>query len=119
VHSHLVAANLTYDGEEGRCKALQASDIYEQRDYLTEVYRNALAARVNATLSLWKGGAQFPALRDEHDLTALALVNKQVAKARWARGKSNKPVEDSDHTLEPTDTRWSAKNSSGPENDGT
>lgn len=46
IHSHLVAANLTYDGAEGRWKALQASEIYEQRAYLTEVYRNALAARV-------------------------------------------------------------------------
>jgi len=45
LHSHLVAANLTYDGAEGRWKALQASDIYEQRGYLTEVYRNALALR--------------------------------------------------------------------------
>jgi conjugative relaxase-like TrwC/TraI family protein len=46
IHSHLVAANLTYDGAEGRWKALQASDIYEQRAYLTEVYRNALARSV-------------------------------------------------------------------------
>jgi len=38
-----VAANLTYDGAEGRWKALQASGIYERRAYLTEVYRNALA----------------------------------------------------------------------------
>ena len=34
-HTHAVAANLTYDGVEGRWKALQASDIYEQRAYLT------------------------------------------------------------------------------------
>ena len=46
IHSHLVAANLTYDGAEGRWKALQASEIYEQRGYLTEVYRNALARSV-------------------------------------------------------------------------
>jgi conjugative relaxase-like TrwC/TraI family protein len=46
LHAHLVAANLTYDGVEGRWKALQAADIYEQRGYLTEIYRNALAARV-------------------------------------------------------------------------
>jgi conjugative relaxase-like TrwC/TraI family protein len=32
LHSHLVAANLTYDGPETRWKALQATDIYEQRD---------------------------------------------------------------------------------------
>jgi conjugative relaxase-like TrwC/TraI family protein len=46
IHTHLVAANLTYDGLEHRWKALQASGIYEQRAYLTEVYRNALAGYV-------------------------------------------------------------------------
>jgi conjugative relaxase-like TrwC/TraI family protein len=46
LHTHLVAANLTYDGVEGRWKALQASDIYAQREYLSEVYRNALAREV-------------------------------------------------------------------------
>jgi conjugative relaxase-like TrwC/TraI family protein len=46
IHSHFVAANLTYDGVEGKWKALQASAIYEQREYLTEVYRNALAREV-------------------------------------------------------------------------
>jgi conjugative relaxase-like TrwC/TraI family protein len=46
IHSHVVAANLTWDGVEHRWKALQASEIYEQRAYLTEIYRNALAARV-------------------------------------------------------------------------
>jgi conjugative relaxase-like TrwC/TraI family protein len=48
LHTHAVAANLTYDGVEGRWKALQASDIYEQRAYLTEVYRNALAREVRS-----------------------------------------------------------------------
>jgi conjugative relaxase-like TrwC/TraI family protein len=48
LHTHAVAANLTYDGAEGRWKALQASGIYEQRAYLTEVYRNALAREVRA-----------------------------------------------------------------------
>ncbi|HWW83877.1 MAG TPA: MobF family relaxase, partial [Vicinamibacterales bacterium] len=48
LHTHAVAANLTFDGTEGRWKALQASDIYEQRAYLTEVYRNALAREVRA-----------------------------------------------------------------------
>ncbi len=43
LHTHAVAANLTYDNIEGRWKALQASGIYERRSYLTEVYRNALA----------------------------------------------------------------------------
>jgi conjugative relaxase-like TrwC/TraI family protein len=48
VHTHAVAANLTYDGTEGRWKALQASDIYERRAYLSEIYRNALAREVRA-----------------------------------------------------------------------
>jgi len=46
LHTHAVAANLTWDGTEGRWKALQASGIYERRAYLTEVYRNALAREV-------------------------------------------------------------------------
>lgn len=46
LHTHAVAANLTYDGAEGRWKALQASEIYECRAFLTEVYRNALAREV-------------------------------------------------------------------------
>ena len=46
LHTHAVAANLTFDGTEGRWKALQASDIYERRAYLSEVYRNALAREV-------------------------------------------------------------------------
>lgn len=46
LHTHAVAANLTYDGVEGRWKALQASGLYERRSYLTEVYRNALANEV-------------------------------------------------------------------------
>ena len=47
-YTHAVAANLSFDGAEGRWKALQASDIYERRAYLTEVYRNALAREVRA-----------------------------------------------------------------------
>jgi conjugative relaxase-like TrwC/TraI family protein len=46
LHTHAVAANLSYDGVEGRWKALQASGLYERRTYLTEVYRNALARDV-------------------------------------------------------------------------
>jgi conjugative relaxase-like TrwC/TraI family protein len=46
LHTHAVAANLTYDGTESRWKALQASEIYERRAYLSEVYRNALAREV-------------------------------------------------------------------------
>lgn len=48
LHTHAVAGNLTWDGTEGRWKALQASDIYERRAYLTEVYRNALAREVRS-----------------------------------------------------------------------
>src|SRR5580692_404694 len=48
LHAHAVAANLTFDGTEGRWKALQASDIYELRAYLSEVYRNALAREARA-----------------------------------------------------------------------
>jgi len=48
LHTHAVAANLTYDGAEGRWKALQASGVYEQRAYFTEVYRNALAREVRS-----------------------------------------------------------------------
>ncbi len=43
LHTHLVAANLTYDGLEGKWFALAASEIFEQRAYLTEFYRNVLA----------------------------------------------------------------------------
>jgi conjugative relaxase-like TrwC/TraI family protein len=46
LHTHAVTANLTYDGAEGRWKALQASGLYERRAYLTEVYRNTLAHEV-------------------------------------------------------------------------
>jgi conjugative relaxase-like TrwC/TraI family protein len=48
LHTHAVAANLTYDGVEGRWKALQASGLYERRAYLTEVYRNALAHEIRS-----------------------------------------------------------------------
>jgi conjugative relaxase-like TrwC/TraI family protein len=48
LHTHAVAANLTFDGTEGRWKALQASEIYERRAFLTEVYRNALARGVRS-----------------------------------------------------------------------
>jgi len=46
LHTHVVAANLTWDGPEERWKALQAHAIYERRAYLTEVYRNQLAHHV-------------------------------------------------------------------------
>ena len=49
LHTHLVAGNLTYDGVEGKWKALAPYEIYQQREYLTEVYRNALAREVTET----------------------------------------------------------------------
>lgn len=48
LHTHAVAVNMTYDGIEGRWKALQASSIYARRAYLTEVYRNSLAREVRS-----------------------------------------------------------------------
>jgi conjugative relaxase-like TrwC/TraI family protein len=48
LHTHAVAANLTYDGVETRWKALQASGIYQRRAYLTEIYRNSLARQVRS-----------------------------------------------------------------------
>lgn len=60
LHTHAVAGNLTYDGAEGRWKALQASDIYERRAYLTEVYRNSLAREVRAL------GYEIESRRDGH-----------------------------------------------------
>ncbi len=59
LHTHAVTANLTYDGVEGRWKALQASGLYERRAYLTEVYRNALANEVWPTTPL-SIGARSP-----------------------------------------------------------
>jgi conjugative relaxase-like TrwC/TraI family protein len=46
LHTHAVAANLTFDRTEERWKALQASGVYDRRTYLTEVYRNVLARKV-------------------------------------------------------------------------
>ncbi len=46
LHTHCAAANVTYDSEEDRWKALQAGGIYQRRAYLSEVYRNALAREV-------------------------------------------------------------------------
>ena len=46
LHTHLVAGNLTYDAVEGQWKALRAIEIYNRREYLTEVYRNAAARRL-------------------------------------------------------------------------
>jgi conjugative relaxase-like TrwC/TraI family protein len=48
LHTHCVAGNLTYDGTEGRWKALAPYGIWQRREYLTEVYRNALARKVTS-----------------------------------------------------------------------
>ena len=48
IHTHLVAANLTYDGVERIWKALDATEMYQQTGYLTEVYRNAVAQVLNS-----------------------------------------------------------------------
>jgi conjugative relaxase-like TrwC/TraI family protein len=48
LRTHAVAANLTFDCAEGRWKALQATDIYGQRAYLSEAYRYALAREVRS-----------------------------------------------------------------------
>ena len=58
LHTHAVAANMTYDGTEQRWKALQAGGIYDRRAYLSEVYRNALARE------LMKMGYKIEANRD-------------------------------------------------------
>jgi conjugative relaxase-like TrwC/TraI family protein len=47
IHTHCVAANITYDPTEQRWKALQAGGIYQRRAFISEVYRNALAREVH------------------------------------------------------------------------
>ena len=46
IHTHCVAANMTFDAEEEKWKASQAGGIYARRAYLSEVYRNVLAYEV-------------------------------------------------------------------------
>jgi conjugative relaxase-like TrwC/TraI family protein len=46
IHTHCVAANMTFDAEEQKWKALQAGGIYDRRAYASEVYRNVLANEV-------------------------------------------------------------------------
>lgn len=46
LHTHAVVFNVTKDREEGRWKALQPRPIFDDLQYLTEVYRNALAREV-------------------------------------------------------------------------
>lgn len=46
LHTHFVVFNATWDGSEKRWKALEPEQMFAQATYLTEVYRNALAASV-------------------------------------------------------------------------
>ena len=46
LHTHLVVFNATWDCIEQRWKALEPEHMYAQTKYLTEVYRNVLAAEV-------------------------------------------------------------------------
>jgi conjugative relaxase-like TrwC/TraI family protein len=43
LHTHCVAANMTWDAEEQKWKALQAGGIYARAHYATEIYRNFLS----------------------------------------------------------------------------
>ncbi len=44
IHSHLAAANLTFDAVENGWRALDAKEMYQQTRYSTAAYRNASAA---------------------------------------------------------------------------
>ncbi len=48
LHTHCVAANMTFDAEEQKWKALQAGGIYARTTFFSEVYRNILAQEVQA-----------------------------------------------------------------------
>ena len=48
LHTHCVAANMTYDAEEQKWKALQAGGIYARCAYNSEIYRNFLTREVEA-----------------------------------------------------------------------
>jgi hypothetical protein len=76
LHTHAVAANLTYDGVEGRWKALQASGLYERRAYLTEVYRNTLAHEVRSL------GYEIETRRDSRGRD-LGFEIRGVSARRW------------------------------------
>jgi conjugative relaxase-like TrwC/TraI family protein len=67
LNTHAVAANLTYDGTEGRWKALQASGLYERRSYLTEVYRNALMKAIKQWRFAPAGSKESLAVKLEFD----------------------------------------------------
>src|SRR6267378_71470 len=46
IHTHSVVFNLSFDEKTDKWKSLDARGFYERRSYLTEAYRNVLAAEV-------------------------------------------------------------------------
>jgi conjugative relaxase-like TrwC/TraI family protein len=103
LHTHAVAANLTYDGFEGRWKALQASGLYERRAYLTEVYRNALAREVRSL------GYEIEQRRDskgrDHGFEICGVSNQLLEKYSVRSAQRDAAIErfTAEHGRKPTD----------------
>ena len=103
LHTHAVAANLTYDGAEGRWKALQASGLYERRAYLTEVYRNALAREVRGL------GYEIEPRRDskgkDHGFEIRGVSNELLEKYSVRSAQRDAAIErfTAEHGRKPTD----------------
>ncbi len=103
LHTHAVAANLTYDGVEGRWKALQASGLYERRAYLTEVYRNALAREVRGL------GYEIESRRDskgkDHGFEIRGVSNELLEKYSVRSAQRDAAIErfTVEHGRKPTD----------------
>ena len=103
LHTHAVAANLTYDGVEGRWKALQASGLYERRAYLTEVYRNALAREVRGL------GYEIEPRRDskgrDHGFEIRGVSNELLEKYSVRSAQRDAAIErfTAEHGRKPTD----------------
>lgn len=47
LHSHNLVFNVTWDEVEQKFKALEASEIYQQTKFLTEIYRHKLAEKIH------------------------------------------------------------------------
>jgi conjugative relaxase-like TrwC/TraI family protein len=103
LHTHAVAANLTYDGVEGRWKALQASGLYERRAFLTEVYRNALAREVRGL------GYEIEPRRDskgkDHGFEIRGVTNELLEKYSLRSAQRDEAIErfTVEHGRKPTD----------------
>jgi conjugative relaxase-like TrwC/TraI family protein len=103
LHTHAVAANLTYDGVEGRWKALQASGLYERRAYLTEVYRNALAREVRGL------GYEIDPRRDskgnDHGFEIRGVSNELLEKYSQRSAQRDAAIDEftKEHGRKPTD----------------